>query len=96
MPLPKWTSCRVTVFVQDPHLKYGCLTQCAMALSTEPSEESTRQTETAGMTTQTQDAANSSTSFGGSSWGIGDSAGGSQVQILRLIMLGSGGILMEL
>lgn len=66
-----------------------------MASSTEPSEESTRQTETAGMT-QTQDAAKSSTSFGGSSWGVGDSAGGSQVQILRLIMLGSGGTLIAM
>lgn len=51
-----------------------------MTSNTETSEESTRQTEASGMTTQIQDAT-SSNSFGGSSWGVGDSVGGSQVSV---------------
>lgn len=65
-----------------------------MTSSTEASEESTRQTEASGMTTQMRDATNSSNSFGGSSWGVEDSVDGSQVSFYRPIKY-SGVILME-
>lgn len=60
-----------------------------MTSNTEASEESTRQTETSGMTTQMQDATTSSNSFGGSSWGVGDSVGGSQVSVYQPIKYSS-------
>lgn len=66
-----------------------------MTLSTEASEESTRQTEAPGMTAQMRDAATSSNSFGGSSWGVGDSVDGSQVLVYRPIKH-SGVILMAM